>query len=206
MDDNARTLARLNERQGIVAERLLAEEAAGAQPPISSPAPGDEPMHDPDALWARARRQQAALAQLEDHWQHAERRLRHTPSIRPATAAWLSSSFGVRHDPMSRNLIMHKGLDLAGFVGLVVRAPADGTVIWAGTRGGYGQTVVIDHGWGVQTHFAHLSKYLVQPGARVTRGVPIAEMGSTGKSTGPHLHYEVRLDGYPINPIKFILD
>ena len=89
---------------------------------------------------------------------------------------------------------------------MLVFAPADGKVIWTGVRGGYGQVVVLDHGWGLQTHFAHLSKYLVERGDQVKRGEPIAEMGNTGRSTGPHLHYEVRQDGFPTDPRNFILD
>jgi murein DD-endopeptidase MepM/ murein hydrolase activator NlpD len=87
-----------------------------------------------------------------------------------------------------------------------ILAPADGMVIWLGGRGGYGKTVVLDHGYGVQSHFAHLNSYRVQLGQRVHRGEVIAEMGSTGISTGPHLHYEVRRHGRPLDPRNFILD
>ena len=107
---------------------------------------------------------------------------------------------------MTGQRLMHKGLDLAGRTGDPINAPADGVVIYAGWRGGYGQTVVIDHGFGIQTHFAHLNAYDVRVGDSVKRGDLIAEMGSTGKSTGPHLHYEVRRMGQPLDPVAFIMD
>ena len=159
-----------------------------------------------DALLAQGVELEASLADLLEYWRDAEQRLTYTPSIRPARSPWTTSSYGVRIDPVFHYWVMHKGLDLGGFVGMLVYAPADGVVIWTGTRGGYGQVVVLDHGMGLQTHYAHLSRYLVRRGESVRRGDPIAEMGSTGKSTGPHLHYEVRQDGVPMDPRKFILD
>jgi murein DD-endopeptidase MepM/ murein hydrolase activator NlpD len=141
-----------------------------------------------------------------DYFHDAHRRLANTPSIRPAQTPWLTSSFGRRLDPIFNVWLMHKGLDLGGHIGMEVFAPADGVVIWVGSRGGYGQTVVLDHGYGLQSHYAHLSKYLVSVGDSVHRGEPIAQMGTTGKSTGPHLHYEVRRNGQPLNPRYFILD
>ena len=101
---------------------------------------------------------------------------------------------------------MHKGVDLAGYTGMPISSPADGIIIWTGRRGGYGLTIVIDHGYGLQSHYAHLNRYLVKVGQRLRRGDIIAEMGSTGKSTGPHLHYEVRRNGEPVNPVHYILD
>jgi murein DD-endopeptidase MepM/ murein hydrolase activator NlpD len=118
----------------------------------------------------------------------------------------VTSSFGRRRDPIFKTWLMHKGLDLGGHTGMDITAPADGIVIYTGWRGGYGKTVVVDHGFGLQTHYAHLSDYRVQVGQRVRRGEVLALMGSTGKSTGPHLHYEVRSNGQPLDPIRFILD
>lgn len=159
-----------------------------------------------DALLAQSRELEGSLADLLEYWRDAEQRLTYTPSIRPARSPYTTSSYGVRIDPVFHYWVMHKGLDLGGFIGMLVYAPADGIVIWTGVRGGYGQVVVLDHGMGLQTHYAHLSRYLVHRGDVVRRGDPIAEMGSTGKSTGPHLHYEVRQDGVPLDPRKFILD
>lgn len=168
--------------------------------------PVEAPQTALDEVRARGARLQLWLGDLLEYWHDAERRLANTPAIRPARTAWLSSSYGVRIDPIHHHTVMHKGLDLAGYIGMLVYAPADGRVIHTGLRGSYGQVVVLDHGWGLQTHFAHLSRALVTRGDAVRRGEPIAEMGNTGKSTGPHLHYEVRQDGYPIDPRYFILD
>ncbi len=101
---------------------------------------------------------------------------------------------------------MHEGLDIAAAHGKDVMAPADGTVIFAGLEGGYGNVLVIDHGYGVKTRYGHLSKVEVRAGDRVHRGDLIGAVGNTGRSTGPHLHYEVRVNGLPENPRKFILD
>jgi murein DD-endopeptidase MepM/ murein hydrolase activator NlpD len=170
---------------------------------------GDDPLSLPlelERVQADGVALQTSLGETLEYFHDAERVLSNTPSIRPAKTPWLTSSFGVRRHPIFKYFIMHKGLDMGGHIGLPIRAPADGVIIWVGKRGGYGQTVVVDHGYGLQTHFAHLSKYLVRVGDRVHRGDPIAEMGNTGSSTGPHLHYEVRRNGQPLDPRRFILD
>lgn len=148
----------------------------------------------------------ATLSDLLEYFNDARQMLSNTPSIRPARTPWITSSFGLRTDPMDGRKMMHKGLDIGGASGTPILAPADGVVIFVGQRGGYGRTVVLDHGYGYQTHFAHLSQPLVARGEKVSRGKIIAEMGSTGKSTGPHLHYEVRRYGRPIDPMRFVLD
>ena len=102
--------------------------------------------------------------------------------------------------------VMHKGLDVATAHGTPVIAPADGTVLFAGMESGYGKVVVLDHGYGLKTRYGHLSEALVKVGDRIRRGDRIASVGNTGRSTGPHLHYEVRVNGIPENPRKFILE
>lgn len=146
------------------------------------------------------------LNDLLEYFNDAEQMLSNTPSIRPSDSPWLTSGFGKRRDPVDGRWMMHKGLDIGGSPGSPIKAPADGVVIFVGTRGGYGRTVVLDHGYGYQTHFAHLSGFAVSVGDRIERGALIAYMGSTGKSTGPHLHYEVRRHGQPLDPMRFILD
>ncbi|MGN6268280.1 MAG: M23 family metallopeptidase [Sphingomonas sp.] len=128
------------------------------------------------------------------------------PAIHPIHEAKLifSSYFGVRSDPFKGTAAMHAGVDLPGPIGTPVYATADGIVDRAGRAGGYGNLVEIDHGKGIQTRYGHLSKILVQPNQRVKRGQEIALMGSTGRSTGSHLHYEVRIDGRAVNPIPFL--
>lgn len=114
------------------------------------------------------------------------------------------SSFGGRTDPLSGEGAFHTGIDLAAPVGTPVRVTADGVVTSAGWAGGYGKLVVVDHGNGIQTYYAHLSRLSVVPGEEVRSGTTIAYSGSTGRSTGPHMHYEIRLAGTPVNPYKYM--
>ncbi len=146
------------------------------------------------------------MERLIEDLRDTKRLLQNTPALKPTSAGWYTSGFGKRIHPITGKRVMHKGLDIGGYTGMDILAPADGIVIWLGGRGGYGKTVVLDHGYGIQTHFAHLHKYKVGLGDRVLRGEVIAEMGSTGISTGPHLHYEVRRHGRPLDPRNFILD
>jgi len=97
-------------------------------------------------------------------------------------------------------------MDIAAPQGKEVFAPSDGTVVFAGLEGGYGNVLVIDHGYGIKTRYGHLQKINVKAGDRVKRGAIVAHVGNTGRSTGPHLHYEVRVNGIPQNPRKFILE
>ena len=126
-----------------------------------------------------------------------------TPTGWP-TKGWLTSYFGVRPSPYTGENKMHEGLDIAANTGTLVTATADGVVVKATTESGFGKVVMIDHGYGYRTIFAHNSKLLVKAGAHVKRGDKLAEVGNTGRSTGSHLHYEVRLNGVPVNPRKFL--
>ncbi len=129
----------------------------------------------------------------------------HTPSIMPIQG-WFMSGFGYRLDPFTGIIKMHEGLDIATPHGQPVFTPSDGTVVFAGTENGYGKVLVVDHGYGVKTRYGHLSEILVRIGDHVKRGDKVATVGNTGRSTGPHLHYEVRVNGIPENPRKFILE
>jgi murein DD-endopeptidase MepM/ murein hydrolase activator NlpD len=128
------------------------------------------------------------------------------PSDKPVkTNVEFTSGFGVRSDPFVHGAAMHPGIDLAGSYGTPIYATADGTVLRAGwNSGGYGNMVELDHGRGIVTRYGHMSAVLVHAGDHVTRGQQIGRMGSTGRSTGNHLHYEVRIDGRPVNPIPFM--
>jgi murein DD-endopeptidase MepM/ murein hydrolase activator NlpD len=126
------------------------------------------------------------------------------PSAQPVERLSFTSNYGVRTDPFRGTAAMHAGVDIPGPVGTPVYATADGYVDRAERSGGYGNLVEIDHGKGIQTRYGHLSKILVAPFTRVKRGQLIALMGSTGRSTGPHLHYEVRIDGHAVNPVPFL--
>jgi len=128
------------------------------------------------------------------------------PSDKPIRASVeFTSGFGVRSDPFHFAAAMHPGIDLAGAYGTPIYATADGTVLRAGwNNGGYGNLVEIDHGRGITTRYGHMSAILVSAGDHITRGQQIGRMGSTGRSTGNHLHYEVRIDGRAVNPIPFM--
>lgn len=126
------------------------------------------------------------------------------PSARPVEIVTVNSGFGVRSDPFRGGRAMHAGVDMPGPVGTPIYATADGRVGRSGWYGGYGNLVEIEHGRGIQTRYGHMSSILVAPGTRVKRGQVIGLMGSTGRSTGSHLHYEVRIDGRAVNPIPFL--
>jgi murein DD-endopeptidase MepM/ murein hydrolase activator NlpD len=128
-----------------------------------------------------------------------------TPSIWPARG-YLSAGFGKRQDPFTGQPDFHPGIDISTPIGTKVHAPANGLVISCGPQGGYGNALVIDHGYGIVTRYGHLAGFNVKPGQRVQRGDVIAFVGSTGRSTGPHVHYEVWVHDQAQNPIQFILD
>ena len=128
-----------------------------------------------------------------------------TPSLRP-TKGWYSSDFGYRVSPFTGRKEFHNGLDIATREGTPIIAPADGVVTYSGKKWLIGNMISIDHGYGMVTRYGHLSKMIKNKGDRVKRGEVIALVGNTGRSTGPHLHYQVRLNGVPVNPIKYILD
>jgi murein DD-endopeptidase MepM/ murein hydrolase activator NlpD len=142
---------------------------------------------------------------LEEFFKDQTVLLSSTPSIWPVRG-YLSSGFGNRIDPFTRQRDFHPGIDISTPIGTKVQAPADGIVISTGQQGGYGNALVIDHGYGVVTRYGHLDSFAVKPGQRVKRGDVIAFVGSTGRSTGPHLHYEVWVRDQAQNPIHFILD
>jgi murein DD-endopeptidase MepM/ murein hydrolase activator NlpD len=157
------------------------------------------------SLETEASRQESSLRQLQEYFDDQRSLLASTPSIWPARG-WVTSDFGTRLDPYSAERKMHQGLDIATPHGQPVYSPSDGTVVFTGTEGGYGKVLVIDHGYGVKTRYGHLSEIGVRLGDRIKRGEKVASVGNTGRSTGPHLHYEVRVNGIPENPRKFILE
>jgi len=127
-----------------------------------------------------------------------------TPSIWPA-AGWLTSSMGSRGDPFTGAPDFHPGLDISADRGSPVHATADGTVTFAGGSGAYGNLVTIDHGFGLETRYGHLSRVDVAAGGAVKRGDLVGAVGATGRATGPHLHYEVRVNDRLLNPLQFLL-
>jgi murein DD-endopeptidase MepM/ murein hydrolase activator NlpD len=128
-----------------------------------------------------------------------------TPSIKP-TEGWLSSGFGYRISPFTNQREFHKGLDIATRIGTPVIAPADGLIVFVGREGHLGKTVTINHGYNMVTRYGHLNNFKVKKGEHVKRTQIIGEVGNTGRCTGPHLHYEVQLNGIPVNPLQYILN
>lgn len=129
---------------------------------------------------------------------------RFMPTLAPIIDGWFSSNFGARIDPFNGLHSIHEGIDFPAEVGTPVVASASGKVIEAGYQAQYGKMVVIDHGNGLVTRYAHASEVFVNEGDLVVRGQKVAAVGSTGRSTGPHLHFEVRLNGVPQNPARFL--
>jgi murein DD-endopeptidase MepM/ murein hydrolase activator NlpD len=126
------------------------------------------------------------------------------PNISPVYAAFNSSSYGWRIDPLNGNKAFHEGLDFTADSGTAIRAAADGIVSTSERTPDYGNIVKIDHGSGLETRYAHASKLLVKPGERVVKGQTVAQVGNTGRSTGPHLHYEIRLNGNALDPRNYL--
>jgi murein DD-endopeptidase MepM/ murein hydrolase activator NlpD len=126
-----------------------------------------------------------------------------TPSLRPVDGR-TTSRFGYRRSPFGRARDFHPGLDIAAAKGTPILSAADGVVTYAGYRKGYGKTVILDHGFGMTTRYGHASELLVKKGETVKRGAQIARVGSTGRSTGPHLHYEIQVNGVPVDPGDYI--
>lgn len=147
----------------------------------------------------------ATLDRVEAKFDEQLRWISSVPAITPARGI-LTSGFGSRRDPITRGRGNHQGVDIAAAPGAPVRASADGLVTRASRQGGLGKAVFLSHGYGLSTRYGHLSEITVKPGTRVRRGDVIGRVGNTGRSTGYHLHYEVHLDGAPVDPLAYLLD
>lgn len=215
-----------SEATKIVEEAEKAKEDAEAKPATPSSPPkrlSDLIREDEERESAELRRDFAKLNQAFDSvLQHAmgveldvqslttalldqKDYLDSMPTLKP-TNGWYTSGFGLRNSPFTNKSTMHEGLDLANHVGSTIVAPASGIVTYAGARAGYGNLVTLDHGYGIQTQFGHISRAYVKTGEKVKRGQRIAAVGNTGRSTGPHVHYEVRVNGIPVDPYFYILE
>ncbi len=154
-------------------------------------------------LKGAASRQETSLQMLIEYFEDKRSLYASTPSIWPVRG-WVTSPFGNRTSPFTGIPTFHEGMDIAAQTGTPVLAPADGVVIRAGFGTGYGNMVEISHGYGVKTIYAHNSRLNVKAGQRVKRGDVISFVGDSGSSTGPHLHYEVRVNGLPVNPVRYL--
>ena len=218
----AQALARIEARQEAFAARLLAAvntRAAQAETAVAKLGlnPGalvqnaargrGGPFIPYTGRMGRARALGPAFAALEGalfRMEVLERTLVAVPSGNPANILLMSSGFGYRSDPLNGGAAMHNGLDFKGPIGTPILAAAPGRVSSVGSQGGYGQTIEIDHGQGIMTRYAHLSGYDARVGQVVAAGDKIGRMGSTGRSTGSHLHFEVRINGAAVNPRRFL--
>jgi murein DD-endopeptidase MepM/ murein hydrolase activator NlpD len=162
-----------------------------------------EMRHELSQLKGAASRQESRLQLLIEYFEDKRTKSASTPSIWPVRG-WVTSPFGNRISPFSSILKFHEGIDIAAQTGMPVLAPADGLVMKAGFSTGYGHQVEISHGYGIKTSYAHNSRLSVKAGQRVKRGDVIAYVGDSGSSTGPHLHYEVRVNGLPVNPARYV--
>jgi len=179
---------------------------SGTEAGIGGGAPADElEAGDLPALADRSGQIASTLDAVEIKLNERVRWLSSTPAIAPVRGIF-TSGFGVRSDPLTHGRGIHQGVDIAAAPGQPVRASADGVVVQAGLIGGLGQAVYVAHGFGLTTRYGHMSRIEVRPGQRVKRGDVLGRVGNTGRSTGYHLHYEVRVDGDPVNPLAYILD
>ncbi len=177
----------------------------GVEAGIGGSAPEEASLPDLPRIEARAALLDGVLDTVEARLEQRMRWISSTPAISPVRGI-LTSGFGYRADPLTHGRGNHQGIDIAAAYGQPVHASGDGLVLQSGEEGGLGKAVFLAHGYGVTTRYGHMSAITVRPGQRVKRGDVIGKVGSTGRSTGPHLHYEVRIDGEPLNPIGYILD
>jgi murein DD-endopeptidase MepM/ murein hydrolase activator NlpD len=155
------------------------------------------------ALRDRAKGLDTSLQQLDAAWQVRARLLASTPSMMPVEG-FFSDGYGWRNDPFTGEREFHKGVDIVASTGTEVRATADGIVTSAGRMAGYGKMIHLSHGYGLGTRYGHLNEILVLPGQRVHRGDVIGKVGSTGRSSGPHLHYEVFKGARQVPPLPYL--
>jgi len=160
---------------------------------------------DIERLKSEAASREESLSELEKLLQTKKDVLISTPSVWPVQG-WVTSGFGFRMNPFTGLTQMHEGVDISNRMGTLIVAPADGIISDIGSDWVHGKILVISHGFGMITRYSHLDKVLVRVGQKVKRGDKIGEVGMSGKTTGPHLHYEVRLNGIPVNPMRYILN
>ena len=187
--------------------QVRAAGAGGRGPLLADDARDDTRLlADIETLLRQARVQRLGMAALLDTLDARQQVRDRIPSIRPVDIGWVSSRFGMRRDPFTGKQSFHPGLDFSVPLGTPVRSTADGVVVSVEKQRGLGRMVAIDHDGGVKTLYAHLQKAMVTRGQRVARGKVIALSGNSGRSTAPHLHYEVRIGNRAVNPLTYILD
>ena len=181
------------------------EAGIGGEAPAEAEAGEVLGLGDLPQMTARAAQLSGTLDAVEARLEQRMHWISSTPAIAPVRGIF-TSGYGSRTDPLTHGHGNHQGVDIAAAPGQPVHASADGIVMRTGVQGGYGKAVFLAHGYGLTTRYGHLSAITVKPGQRVKRGDVVGRVGNTGRSTGYHLHYEVRLDGEAVNPLGYILD
>jgi murein DD-endopeptidase MepM/ murein hydrolase activator NlpD len=181
------------------------EAGIGGEAPAEADAGEAVDVGDLPEMTARAAQLSGTLDAVETRLEQRMHWISSTPAIAPVRGIF-TSGYGSRTDPLTHGHGNHQGVDIAAAPGQPVQATADGIVMVTGVQGGYGKAVFLAHGYGLTTRYGHLSAITVKPGQRVRRGDVVGRVGNTGRSTGYHLHYEVRLDGEAVNPLGYILD
>jgi murein DD-endopeptidase MepM/ murein hydrolase activator NlpD len=205
LQDLQSQLSRYEDRTRDLAIVAGLADLGNAEAGVGGGAPIDEAMPDLASMADRAGVLDGTLDAVEAKLDERVHWLSATPAISPVKGI-LTSGFGYRTDPMTHGRGVHQGIDISAPTGQPVQATANAIVLRAATVGGLGKAVYLAHGYGLTTRYGHLSQIDVQPGQRVKRGDVIGRVGNTGRSTAPHLHYEVRVDGQPVNPLAYILD
>lgn len=203
---------KLNTIAGIQDPSSIPMVGVGGIGGFSEPTPSDAPealsrplFNELSVLKTEAGDIESQMKSLASFFENQSMLLASTPSIWPTTG-YLSCGYGWRVDPFTKKNDFHQGLDISSPMGQQVLAPAGGVVTLAGPKGGYGNILILDHDFGYQTRYGHLSGFAVKAGQKVKRGQLLGYVGNTGKSTGPHLHYEVWVHSEAVNPIQFILE
>lgn len=184
----------------------LAELSPASEPGIGGLAPKNSDLEeDLGTLQKQLEGLAHNMDRLEEGLDERHAKLSSMPTIAPVKGIF-TSAFGYRKDPITGKRAFHGGIDISAPKGRAVQAPGDGVVIKAGLATGYGKVIYVSHGFGLVTRYGHLSKIEVEPGQKVRRGETIGRVGNTGRSTGTHLHYEVRQHGQTVNPLGYVLD
>ena len=205
LDEFEERTSRLALAAGMDAEAVSFSGAGASATRVGAGGPYDRLPESPDALTAQGRWVQRQLDLVEGKLAEQDRVLSSTPTMAPATGL-ITDGYGRRKDPFTGRLAFHRGLDISARRGTPINAPADGIVVFAGRNGGLGRMVRVSHDFGFTTVYGHLDKITVEAGDEVYRGQEIGLLGNSGRSTGPHLHYEVHLEGKAQNPLYYILD
>ncbi len=205
LDEFEERTARLALAAGMEAEAVGFSGGGTSTTRVGSGGPYDRLPESPDALLMQGRWIRDQLNIVEGQIAKQGEVLASTPTVAPVLGL-ITDGFGRRKDPFTGRLAFHRGLDISARRGTPIHAPADGIVVFAGRNGGLGKTVRVSHDFGFTTVYGHLDKISVEPGDEIIRGQEVGLLGNSGRSTGPHLHYEVHEEGVAKNPLYYILD